>query len=381
MSLVRSAALQNFRRCVEALGGDATHYARLADLPAGALDSDDLLVDDRSVAAVLEIAAAKLGRPDLGLRVGATQELGMLGALAIAIRNSPSVADALECISRYMFVHGSELSLSVVADPDRVPRVVALRYSCGEGREPLPQAVDMTMLFIHRMTAFLVGDHYTPHTVDLPHRPMAPAGAYAEAFGTQVRFARAHADLRVPADLLAQPLVNADGALRRQALRFLSGRPEQPDSWVVDRVRAVLDKSLDMGGTGLPQVARVLSLHPRTLQRKLAAQGRTFALILDDVRRDRARHYLTATDMPMAQISGLLGFSDQAVLSRCARRWWGCPPTGVRREAEKRRTLLASGETFRWADAAERGTSVTGRATGRENPGCGLSQRIGPAGM
>lgn len=336
MSLVRSAALQNFRQCVEGLGGDAMEYARLADLPPGALDSDDLLVDDRSVAAVLEIAAAKLGRPDLGLRVGAAQELGMLGALAVAVRNSSSVADAMECISRYMFVHGRELSLSVVADPDRVPRVVALRYSCGEGREPLPQAVDMTMLFIHRMTAFLVGDRYTPHTVDLPHRPTAPPEAYAEAFGTQVRFARAHADLRVPASLLSQPLMNADSALRRRALQFLSGRPEQPDSSLADRVRAVLEKSLDMGGAALPEVARVLSLHPRTLQRQLAAEGRTFATVLDDTRRDRAWRYLTATDMPMAQISGLLGFSGQAVLSRCARRWWGCPPTGVRRGAVER---------------------------------------------
>ncbi|MFF9458374.1 AraC family transcriptional regulator [Streptomyces flaveolus] len=344
MSLVRSAALRNFRHCVEGLGGDALEYARLAELPPGALDSDDLLVDDRSVAAILEIAAAKLGRPDLGLRVGAAQELGMLGALAVAIRNSSSVADAMECISRYMFVHGRELSLSVLADPDRVPGVVALRYSCGAGREPLPQAVDMTMLFIHRMTAYLVGDHYTPHTVDLTHRPTASPETYADAFGAPVRFARAHADLRVPASLLSQPLKNADGSLRRRALQSLSGRYGRPDTSTADRVRAVLGKSLDMGGTTLPQVARVLSLHPRTLQRQLAAEGCTFATILDDARRDRARHYLTETDMPMSQISGLLGFSDQAVLSRCARRWWGCPPTGVRREAVKRRTLLASWE-------------------------------------
>ncbi|MCI4146630.1 AraC family transcriptional regulator [Streptomyces sp. MMS20-AI2-20] len=333
MSLVRSAALQNFRHCVEALGGDALEYARLADLPPGALDSDDLLVDDRSVAAVLEIAAAKLGCPDLGLRVGAAQELGMLGALAVAIRNSSDVADAMECISRHMFVHGRELSLSVLADPDRVPGVVALRYSCGAGREPLPQAVDMTMLFIHRMTAYLVGDRYTPHTVDLPHRPTASRETYAGAFGAPVRFARAHADLRVPASLLAQPLVNADGSLRRRAVQLPSGRSGLPDTSMADRVRAVLGKSLDMGGTSLPQVARVLSLHPRSLQRQLAAGGRTFATILDDARRERARHYLTETDMPMSQISALLGFSDQAVLSRCARRWWGRPPTDVRREA------------------------------------------------
>ncbi|MFJ2952783.1 AraC family transcriptional regulator ligand-binding domain-containing protein [Streptomyces sp. NPDC087226] len=335
MSLVRSAALQNFRHCVDELGGDAVAYARLAELPSEALDSDDLLVDDRSVAAVLEIASAKLGCPDMGLRVGAAQELGMLGALAVAIRNSPSVADALECISRYMFVHGRELSLSVVDDPDRVPHMVALRYSCGEGRHPLPQATDMTMLYIHRMTAFLLGDRYTPRTVDLPHRPLVSPDVYAEAFGTQVRFTRDHADLRVPASMLTLRLMNTDSALRRLALRFLSARPRHADSSAVERVRAVLEQSLGMGGTTLSQVARVMSLHPRMLQRQLAAEGETFATIIDEVRCARARHYLTTTDMPLAQISSLLGFSQQAVLSRCARRWWGCSPTSVRRGARE----------------------------------------------
>ncbi|MFI8008223.1 AraC family transcriptional regulator [Streptomyces sp. NPDC086010] len=331
MSLVRSAALQNFRHCVDELGGDAAAYARLAELPPEALDSDDLLVDDRSVAAVLEIASAKLGCPDLGLRVGAAQELGMLGALAVAIRNSPSVADALDCISRYMFVHGRELSLSVVDDPDRFPRTVALRYSCGEGRYPLPQATDMTMLYVHRMTGFLLGDHYAPRTVDLPHRPLASHDVYAGAFGTQVRFTRDHADLRVPASLLSQPLRHTDSALRRLALRLLSSRPRDLDSSAVERVRAVLEQSLGMGGTTLAQVAHVMALHPRTLQRQLAAEGETFATIIDEVRCAHARHYLTTTDMPLVQVSSLLGFSHQAVLSRCARRWWGCSPTSVRR--------------------------------------------------
>ncbi|MET9111173.1 AraC family transcriptional regulator [Streptomyces zhihengii] len=331
MALVRSAALQNFRHCVDELGGDAVAYARLAALPLEALDSNDLLVDDRSVAAVLEIASAKLGCPDLGLRVGGTQELGMLGSLAVAIRNSPSVADALDCISRYMFVHGRELSLSVVGDPDRVPHMVALRYSCGEGRHPMPQATDMTMLYIHRMTEFLLGDRYTPSTVDLPHRPLASRDAYAVAFGTPVRFTREHADLRVPASLLALPLANTDGAVRRSALRSLSALPMRSASSAAERVRATLDRSLGMGGTTLAQVARVLSVHPRTLQRQLAAEGETFATIIDEVRRARARHYLTTTDMPLAQVSSLLGFSHQAVLSRRARRWWGCSPTSVRR--------------------------------------------------
>ncbi|MEU2282506.1 AraC family transcriptional regulator ligand-binding domain-containing protein [Streptomyces sp. NPDC013178] len=335
MSLVRSAALQNFRSVVEQLGGDAALYAGLADLPLDALDSDDLLVDDRSVAAVLEIASLKLSCPDLGLRVGATQELGLLGMLAVAIQNAPSVAEALESIARYMFVHGRRLSLSVVDDPDRRAGVVALLYSCGPGARPLPQAAEMTLLFIHRATAFLVGDAYAPRTVDLPHQPVAAVEVYEQAFGSKVRFGREHTALRVPARLLAQPLVGSDQTLRRLALEYLSARSHDNRASVTDHVRLILQKTLSMGGAPLAQVARVMMLHPRTLQRQLAEEGETFASVVDAVRRVRARHYLTATDMPMSQISSLLGFSEQAVLSRSARRWWGRTPTNLRREVRE----------------------------------------------
>jgi AraC-like DNA-binding protein len=84
-------------------------------------------------------------------------------------------------------------------------------------------------------------------------------------------------------------------------------------------------------------VARALAVHPRTLQRQLDAEGNNFAKILDDVRRTRARAYLTSTDMPLTQISRLLGFAEQAVLSRCARRWWGMSPTALRGQARPRK--------------------------------------------
>lgn len=336
VSLVRSAGLQKFRQVVEGLGGDANVYARRAGLPDGALDTDELLVEDTALAAVLEIAAADLGCPDLGLRVAEAQDFGMLGPLAVAIQHSASVADALECTSRYLFVHARDLSVSLVDDPDGARGVVGLRYSFGAGVRPLPQATDMTTLFVHRAVMFLVGGGYGLRSVDLPHQPVAPRTRYEDAFGARVRFGRDSALLRVPSSLLARPLDGVDETLRRLALAFLSRHSPEAGPVVAAKVRAVLDQSLGTGSTDLVDVARVLAMHPRTLQRQLAAEGESFASILDGVRRARARTYLTTTDMPLAQVSNLVGFAEQAVLTRCARRWWGRTPTALRREARVR---------------------------------------------
>ncbi len=210
------------------LGGDPEVYARQAGLPVEALDTDELLVDDTAMAAVLELAAADLGCPDLGLRVGGAQDFRMLGPLSVAMQNSPSVGEALECTSRYMFVHARDVNFSSVDDPDGARGVVGLRYSLGAGRQLLPQAADMTMLFLHRAMTFLVGGDYGLRSVDLPHDLLAERARYEDAFGARVRFNRSGAVLRVPTSFLSRPLIDVDDTLRSLAMAFLSDNPRNP---------------------------------------------------------------------------------------------------------------------------------------------------------
>jgi AraC-like DNA-binding protein len=77
-------------------------------------------------------------------------------------------------------------------------------------------------------------------------------------------------------------------------------------------------------------------MHPRTVQRALGDEGLAFAEILDCVRRERARGLLTGTDVPFAEVSARLGFAEPAVLTRCARRWWGQTPSQVRSSTARR---------------------------------------------
>ncbi|MFI9009145.1 AraC family transcriptional regulator [Actinosynnema sp. NPDC053489] len=331
MSVVRSAGLRGFRATVAELGGRAEDYARAAGLPPAALDVDDLLVSDRAVAAVLELAAAGLGCPDLGLRVAARQDFGMLGPLALAIRNSPTVADALECTSRYLFVHARSLSLSLVDDPHGAPDLAALHYGVPPDPPVSVQAIDLGLGFLHRSITHLLGGPYGLRSVELPYAPVAPLAVYERFFGAAVHVGQDAPLLRMPRALLHQPLAGGDERVWRLALAFLAEQVAGDGTTTTTRVRGVLARSLGTIAPELGAVARLVDLHPRTVQRRLAAEGTTFAAVLDDVRREAARRYLTTTDMPMSQVAGMLGLSEQSALSRCCRRWWGTTPSAVRR--------------------------------------------------
>jgi AraC-like DNA-binding protein len=332
MSVIRSAGLRGFRAVVAELGGDAEAYAARAGLDPAALDADDLLVPDVAVAGVLEVAARELARPDLGLLVAARQDLGMLGPLALAIQNSPTLADTWECTSRYLFVHAPSLTLALEPDPYGTRGVSALRYGTAPGLPAPVQGTDLGLGFLHRCIRALVGGTYGLRTVELPHDPVAPVGVYEDFFGVQVRTGRPAALLRIPSSLGALPLSGGDASIRAMALDFLARQSPPGEAGLVPQVRGAVHQILGTSAPAIASVAALLAVHPRTLQRRLAGEGVTFAGILDDVRRAEARRYLTGTDIPLPQVAGLLGLSEQSALTRCCRRWWDATPTAVRRE-------------------------------------------------
>ena len=100
---------------------------------------------------------------------------------------------------------------------------------------------------------------------------------------------------------------------------------------------------LTLGGTvaadlpgrepGVDAVARRLGTSARTLQRRLEVEGTSFARLVDEVRRERAEAFLRANDVSVAEVSWLVGFSEQSAFTRAFRRWTGSSPTEFRRGA------------------------------------------------
>jgi AraC-like DNA-binding protein len=62
----------------------------------------------------------------------------------------------------------------------------------------------------------------------------------------------------------------------------------------------------------------------------LAKQGTAFENLLDDMRRERAKHDVKESDLPLGQIATMLGYSQQSCLSRASLRWFAAPPRTVR---------------------------------------------------
>jgi AraC-like DNA-binding protein len=67
------------------------------------------------------------------------------------------------------------------------------------------------------------------------------------------------------------------------------------------------------------------------MQRRLDEHGVTFADLLDEVRAELAKNKLVGSDLSLAEIGFLLGFSEQSSFTRAFKRWTGKTPLEYRR--------------------------------------------------
>lgn len=331
--MVRAAGLRGLPALIDELGGDGRELLRRIGIDPDALDTDDAVIRTFDAGRALETAAATLDCPDLGLRLAQRQDTAILGPLAIAIENSATMGEALDCATRFLFVHSPAITVTQVPDPAGRPGVVGLRYG-STGLDPLPpQICDNGLGLLHRIITRLGGGHYGLRSVHLTHSPLAPVARYTAFFGADVRFAQEAAVLRVPATLTDAQVTGGNRVLREVALDYIRTHFPEPAQTLPERVRKLLTQSLGTAPADIAVVSRRLQTHPRTLQRRLAAAGTSFDKILDDVRRGTAHRLITTTDLPFSQVTAMIGLTEQSALSRAARRWFGTSPRELRRRA------------------------------------------------
>jgi len=78
-------------------------------------------------------------------------------------------------------------------------------------------------------------------------------------------------------------------------------------------------------------LASQLNMHPRTLRRKLKAEGESFRKLIIDHKMKKAINLLTMTKLNYKQIAYQLGFKSSASFSKSFKKWTGSPPEKYRK--------------------------------------------------
>ncbi|AYV24077.1 AraC family transcriptional regulator [Vibrio mediterranei] len=221
----------------------------------------------------------------------------------------------------------------MVLDIDTNDEYTELLISCYGFEAPLPLCLNLSeLIFFTQLTRLATRQNIAPLHVELPALP-DNLDQYESYFGcpitlgsnTSIRFSSK--DANTPFLTRNQLMLKCfDSELQKQ-LSETVGKQN-----VVDHVKKVLLDALPQGQSSIDYVARELAMSKRTLQRKLSHENLTFQELLQEVRQSLAKDYLIKSELPVSEISFLLGFQECNSFIRAYTSWNGLSPAQQREQ-------------------------------------------------
>src|SRR5579863_7980807 len=111
--LVRSASLSDYLEVARSVGLDPYRMLDAAGLPRSCLKNPDVKIPEEAVRQLLEASARASEIDDFGLRLAEKRELSNLGALALLVRDQPTVRRGIEVWNQYRKVHTDSVSFRI----------------------------------------------------------------------------------------------------------------------------------------------------------------------------------------------------------------------------------------------------------------------------
>lgn len=270
--------------------------------------------------------------PAIGLKLGAEERIERYDPVKLAALSARSFRDAVERSSRYKrLTCPEEIRLVVRGDECAVQFIWLL----AQEQEP-PLLVDACFAWIVSLGQRGTGRPLHAKRVEF-QRTLKYREMYETHFRCPVKFkAKQNAlifnrsDMDLPfvtynADLLAIVAPQLEAELAQQL----------GHKTFIEQAKGILKQLLAGQRPGIQDLATELHLSTRTLQRRLAEQGITFQRLLDDARRELARHYLLHSSRELNETAYLLGYEDANSFFRAFHQWEGTTP-GQWRTLQKR---------------------------------------------
>jgi len=330
-ALVRAGGLTGYETLMQSLGVDPLPLLQRHGITPTMLVDVDALIPLHATLDLLEESAAVARCTDLGLRLCRNQDPSVLGLLAIVIQNAPTVAQAIADCSRYLFLHSTAFEIALDTTSPLFADSALLRFDI---RLPVPiprrQGLDQSIGLMFRTAQILSAGKLRFRAVSLPHRPLADEKVYRRFFGVPVYFSQPYAGLHAHYDDLQADLTTGNPAVRQLALDYIARHITPRTLGVADRVRQILERTLGTIKGTKTEVADLLGIHPRTLQRHLNHEGKSFETLREEVYKAAALRYLCETNLPLKQLAGALGFSEQSAFTRACGRWFSASPSQIR---------------------------------------------------
>ena len=272
---------------------------------------------------LLNLCAKSTGIPHFGLLVGQHAGPDSLGRLSEFAIHSPDAGSALKNMILHLSIHdrGSIPSLSTKDGTATVEYSIYLPLQGGSSQISM-----IALTNICNVMRALCGDTWSPSQVLFTHAEPEDIHPYASIFDAPIRF---NADMNAiifPEHWLKKRIPGANAAQYHQLVEELTTIESRAAIDLIEQIRSLLYPLVVSGNCTEEHLAQMLSLHPRTLNRRLKERDTTFRRLLAECRYEISKRLLEESDISIIRISAILGYADQSIFTRAFHRWSGVSP-------------------------------------------------------
>lgn len=273
-----------------------------------------------------ERAAALTKNDNLGFQIGKEQDIRRAGLICYVGLAAPTVGGFLANFTRYSRVSSPALEI----DMSRLlgDGIIEWEYAISPGLQRRQYVEFSAASLLHTVRHFSENT-LTPRVVRFQHNRRHQIDEIEAYFGCKIEFGAARNGYEFAAKDLELPLTSADeqllSVLQGYGDQVLAEMARQMPGLVIEVERAIADQ-LGAGSVTLETVAGGMGMSPRTLSRKLAAEGTSFFRLLEELRKSLSKSYLRDSNLVLAEIAFLLGYSGLSSFNDAFKRWTGHSP-------------------------------------------------------
>lgn len=297
---------------------------------AAKLGQRDLRTPHQQQAFFWATVEAVTGDPEIGLHLCPHLPPFHGDVIEYLMFSSPTFGEGWTRAIKYLRLISDALDIALIQDEQGMrARVTATTLEA-------PQLRHTEICVIYEMIQFAktVSDNRgNPQRLSLRISQRAPLEEYEKVFGCPVVFEQLHSEIWFAPEILSYRSARCDPDLlylHEELAQKRLNKLMRLD--LVERIRAVFARRLELHDCELEDVAKELDMPPRRLRFELTQAGTSFSDQLSDFRYALAKKLLRTTQEPIENIVYLTGFSEPSTFYRAFKRWSGMTPVQYREQ-------------------------------------------------
>lgn len=306
----------------EAAGLDAQEILDCAGVDRNSLNNPSGRSDLDQTLRVWRAAESLSDRP-VGLMLGDYLTPLHFPILAVNLMSCPNLLSALQFGSRYSNIISQGGHITMMSSDEGA----TIRYIPAEDGFSRHQ-IDTVLLLLKRFSEWLTCRVIVPKRVnlacDMP--PLVEHDEYVRCYGVLPNFSEPFNEMVIDKSWLMHSLPGGEPLLMDFHRELIDEKMEHVGApaalvRVQNELRQAVHLKFDRD-----QMAKLLNMSASTLHRRLKEADTSFNELLEKERIRRSSQLVLGTQLPLADISELLGFSESSAFSKAFKRWHGESP-------------------------------------------------------